>query len=107
MMQPSRALVPFGVVSVLIGIVASDEHTPPLALYVPPVAMPGLQTMPAAAPSAITPPRSPQMYAAPGVPVAPRSFMMPTTVDSPGVRMPVEQPSMDATPQFLPIADAP
>merc|ERR1719281_203820 len=83
---------------------ASDEYvvlsdapaSPALALYVPPtglrpVAVPGSQTMPAAPPSVKALPRFPGalMPAAPQAPVAPPSFMMPTTVGSPGAQMPI------------------
>jgi len=108
MMQSSRALVHFGVVCMLIGLVASDERAPSLALFVPPaglrpVAVPGPQTMPATPLSAMTPADSPgaQMPVAPEAPVDSPSFMMPTTVDSPGAQMPIGQPSMNTIPQYL------
>merc|ERR1719171_297999 len=42
-----------------------------------------------------------QIPGEPEVPVAQPSFMMPTTVGSPGAQMPIGQPSMETTPLFL------
>jgi len=114
MLQSSPKRMLLGVACISIGVVASDERAPAVSLYVPPaglrpVAVPGPQTMPAAPPSVMTEPRTPgaQVPAAPEALVASPFFMMPTTVDSPGARMPLGQPSMDTIPLSLPIAEEP
>jgi len=96
-MQSSRALVLFGVSCMRIGLVVSDENAPALALYVPPA---GLRPVPG-------PQTKPEAPVAPAAPVASPSFMMPMTMESPGSQMPVGQPLMDTTPQFLSVVETP
>jgi len=95
-----------GVVWMLIGNAAADDHAPAHSLYVQPAglrpaASPELQTKPAAPPSVMTPPGSPEMR----MPAAPAAHTMPATVESPVAQF--LPPGMYTTSEALPIAEGP